>query len=436
VVTGYLLSLAVFIPVSGWAGNRFGTKRTFMFALAVFTAGSLLCATAWSIETLVLFRVVQGVGGGMLAPVSTTMLFHAFAPEERSRASAFLAVPASVAPASGPVLGGYLVEYQSWHWIFLINVPIGLLGLVAAGALLKEHREGPRTRLDVPGFVISAAGLASLLYALSQAGGRGFDDSRVVLFGLAGLALLAVFVAVELRVAQPLLDVRLYRNRLFVASNLVQVMAFAGFTGALFLLPILLQAERGLGPLESGLTTFPQAVGVLTFVPVVGRLYPIVGPRRLMLAGIVVSALTTLGFYWVELDTGLWWVRGLMFIRGWAFACMLIPLQTATFATIAPPRMGEASALFNVGRQVASSFGVALLATILTSRLAAQDAALGNPLTRDGAMLAFHDAFLAAALLTGAGIFAALLVSDREAAVTMRRRVTADEPEALQAPAH
>src|SRR3990170_6632042 len=162
VVTGYLLSLAVFIPVSGWLGDRFGTKRIFMTALFVFTTSSLLCGLAWDIESLIAFRILQGVGGGMLTPVGTAMLFRAFPPEERAKGAAILIIPMVVAPASGPVLGGYLVQYHDWRWIFFINVPVGILGFLFAGAFLREEKQHEAGRLDLPGFALAAAGLASL----------------------------------------------------------------------------------------------------------------------------------------------------------------------------------------------------------------------------------------------------------------------------------
>jgi EmrB/QacA subfamily drug resistance transporter len=421
VVTGYLLSLAVFIPVSGWAGDRFGTKRTFLFALSVFTLSSLLCALAWDIEWLIAFRVLQGVGGGMLTPVGTAMLFRAFPPAERAQAAALLAIPTAIAPATGPVLGGYLVEYQSWHWIFLINIPVGLAGMLVAGLFLREEKQDNPGRLDVPGFVLSSTGLAAVMYALAEAGSRGFDDTRVLGSGLPGLALLAVFCIVELRTEEPLIDVRLLGDKLFRAANTVQFAGFAGYAGALFLLPLLLQAEMGLTPLESGLTTFPQAIGVAMMVLPVNRLYRRVGPRRLVMIGTAGGALTTLAFLLVDLETSRWWIQLIMLARGWSFAFALVPMQAVAFATISSELTGRASAIFNAGRQVAASFGVALLGTVLTNRLTHHGATpLGNPFARDGALLAFHDAFLAASIVVGLAVIAALLISDRRAAHAMR----------------
>jgi EmrB/QacA subfamily drug resistance transporter len=421
VVTGYLLSLAVFIPVSGWAGDRFGTKRIFLIALFLFTSASLLCGLAWNIESLIAFRVLQGVGGGILTPVGTAMLFRAFPPEERAKGAAILMIPMVVAPASGPVLGGYLVEYHDWRWIFFINIPIGILGLVFAALYLKEERQANTGRLDVPGFMLAAAGLGAVMYALAQAGIHGFGDQQVLTVGALGLGILALFVYQELRAREPMIDMRLFRNRLFTTMNVAQIVGYSGMMGGLFLLPLLLQAEMGLSPFESGLTTFPQALGVVSMVQIAGRIYNTVGPRRMMMAGMLGSALTTLTFVLIDLETSQWWIRLIMLCRGWSFALVLIPIQTATYATIRTQEMGRASAIFNANRQVAASFGVALLATALSNRLGVHDAILGDPATRDAALTAFHEAFIVAAVLSLLGMFAAAFISDREATAMMRR---------------
>jgi len=436
VVTAYLLSLAVFIPVSGWAGDRFGTKRTFLFALTVFTLGSLLCVFAWNIHALIAFRVLQGVGGGMLTPVGTAMLFRAFPPAERAQAAALLAIPTVVAPASGPVLGGYLVEYQSWHWVFAINIPIGIAGLLVAGLFLREEKQANPGRVDIPGFVLAAAGLAILMYALAEAGTHGLDDPRVLSLGIGGVVILCIFAVAELRTDQPMVDIRLLRNKLFRAANAVQFTGFGGFAGALFLLPLLLQAEMGLSPLQSGLTTFPQAIGVAMMAQPAGRLYRRLGPRRMMMAGLTGAALTTVAFLLVDLETSQWWIRLIMFLRGCSFAPMMVSLQAATYATIRPQDTGRATAIFNAGQQVASSLGVAILATALSNRFIHYGAALGDPATRHGALLAFHDAFIPAVALTTLGIVvAAVLVDDKEAAGTMHpaaapATAVAEEPSA------
>ena len=421
IVTGYLLSLAVFIPVSGWVGDRFGTKRTFMFALVTFTLASILCSLSWSIESLIAFRVLQGIGGGMLTPVGTTMMFRAFPQNERARVSALIAIPTIVAPASGPIIGGYLVEYHSWQSIFLINVPIGLIALVVAGMFLKEHRELNAGRLDVPGFVFGAAGLASLIYALSQAGSRGFGNLVVSGFGILGLALLTIFVFAELRAARPMIDVRLFRYRLFSSGNGVLFFSSAAFGGVIFLLPLLLQAERGLSPLHSGLTTFPQAIGVMITATLSGKLYNTVGPRRLMITGMTLSAISTFAFILIGLNTTDLAVSGILLARGAAFGLALVPLQAATFAQITSEETGQASAAFNVIRQVASSFGVALVATVLTARLSAHNALMGDVATQSGAVLAFHDAFIVATVISAVAIGAAFFVSDKLAASTMTK---------------
>ena len=429
VVTAYLLALAVFIPMSGWVGDRFGTKRTFMAALAAFTLGSLLCALSQNIHELIAFRVIQGMGGGMLMPVGMAMVFRAFAPSERAAAGALVSIPTAVAPAAGPVLGGYLVEYQSWPWIFLINIPIGILAIVFAGLVLREERQPRPGRLDVPGFLLSSAGLAVLMYALAEGGTRGLDDPRVILMALAGLALLALFAVVEMRTEKPLLDLRLFRDPLFRAVSILWIPGQAAFVGALFLVPLLLQLEMGFSPLESGLATFPQAVGIAMIAPVMGRVYPHVGPRRLVMAGMVGLCLTTLSFLLIGLETGAWWIRLIMLLRGMSFGLVMVPAAAAAYVTIAPQDTGRATAIGSAIPQVGASFGVALMATVLSRRLITHGAVLVSPATRSGALMAFHDAFVVAAVLPVVAIFAALLISDRMALAAGRERERAPPPD-------
>jgi EmrB/QacA subfamily drug resistance transporter len=417
VVIGYLLSLAVWIPASGWIGDRFGTKRTFLVALALFTAASMLCGVATSLSQLVAFRVLQGVGGGMLTPVGTAMLFRAFPPEERARASRILIVPTVTAPALGPVVGGLLVDELSWRWIFFVNLPIGIAAFAFGALYLTEHREPSAGRFDVPGFVLSGAGLALVLYALSEGPASGWGSPEILLTGGAGVAALGALVRVELRASAPMLQLRLLGDRLFRATNLTSLFAYGAFIGMLFILPIYLQEARGLSALESGATTFPEAVGVLVSSQLVARLYPIVGPRRLMAGGLIGVATAMALLATIDLDTDLWLIRGLMFGAGFGMAYVFIPLQAATFARISPQDTGRASAIFNTQRQGAAALGVAILATVLTSQLDGGSAA--------GDVGAFRVVFVVDACLALVGVVVALVaIRDVDAAPSMRRAGT------------
>jgi EmrB/QacA subfamily drug resistance transporter len=434
VVTGYLLSLAIWIPASGWVGDRVGTKKTFLFAMAAFTLGSALCGLSTSIEELIVFRVLQGVGGGMMTPVGTAMLFRAFPPQERAKASVFLAIPAMIAPVVGPIFGGWLVDGPGWRWIFYINLPIGIAGFFFALTVLREHTEETAGSFDLPGFILSGGGLALLLFSLSQAPTRGWGSTEVVATGLAGILCFAAMVIIELRVANPMLDLRLFGDRMFRSSSMALFLAAAGLLGLLFLLPLYLQQLRGLSAFDAGLTTFPQAIGMGIFLQITSRLYPKIGPRRMMAFGLFVVMLSSAAFLWVDLNTSLWWIRGIMFLRGFGMSFALISVQAATFATISPASMGRASSLFSTNRQVASAVGVALLATVLIDRTAHHLSSVGVGAAANAASQAslsgFHDAFLAATILGGLGFLSAFLIRDEDAAETLhpeRRMATARE---------
>jgi EmrB/QacA subfamily drug resistance transporter len=327
IVLGYLLSLAVFIPASGWIGDRFGTRRVFLFALAMFTFASALCGQANSLSELVAFRVFQGVGGGMLVPVGTAMLFRAFPPIERAKASTVLIVPTVLAPALGPVLGGWLVTDVSWRWIFYVNLPVGAIAFAIGFLFLREEREGHAGRFDLPGFVLSGAGLALVLYALTQGPEKGWRAPQVLVTGVVGIVMFVLLVIVETRVPEPLLALRLFRERMFRNATVVLTLTYGSFIGVIFLMPLYLQNLRGFTPLESGLTTFPQALGVIVSSQIVGHLYHRVGPRRLIVFGMLGMAVATLPLAFIGLDTSLWEIRVIMFARG---ICMAFAFDATT----------------------------------------------------------------------------------------------------------
>lgn len=310
---------------------------------------------------------------------------------------------------------------MSWHWIFLVNVPIGITALVISGLYLRNEKQDAPGRFDPAGFVLGGAGLAAVVYALAEAGNNGFGDAQVIGFGIAGIALLAAFVVAELRSAHPMLDVRILANPLFRACNLAWIVTMFGGTSMIFLLTLELQAARGLSALESGLTTFVMAIGVMVIAQPASRIYNVVGPRRMILSGLTVCALTTLALAQTDLEVSLWWLRVLMIMRGLGFGFVLVPLQAATYAQVSGPQTGRATALYNATSQVASSLGVAAAASYLTARLTHYGAQLGNPAARDGALSAFQDAYILMGVISLIGVGVALLIRDRDAAATMRR---------------
>lgn len=428
VVVAYLVSLAVVMPASGWLGDRYGTKRILLLALALFTISSALCGLARSYEMLILFRVLQGAAGGALTPVGTAMLYRTFPPSQRVQVSRILMFATILAPALGPILGGLLVTKLSWRWVFYVNVPIGIVALLFGLIFLYEHKEATPGRFDLAGFLLAGSGLALLMYALSEGPSSGWSSINIFGSAIVGTLLLCLFVVVELRVPEPMIDLGLLHNRLFRITNLVSFFAYAGFLGVLFIAPLFLQEARGVTALVSGLTTFPEAIGVVLSTQLVARLYPRIGPRRLMAGGlagvsIMMALLTLMGG-----DTNLWVMRVFMFLIGAGMAYAFLPLRAAAFATISSTSTGRASAFYSAQTQLGAALGVAILGSVLsiigTTTLSATGSVEPN-------LFAYHAAFLAASVLTLIAACIALAVSDKDAAVTMRRKSSTVESDEM-----
>jgi EmrB/QacA subfamily drug resistance transporter len=419
VVVGYLVSLAIIIPTSGWLGDRFGTKRIFLSALALFTLASALCGLATSLPMLIGFRILQGLGGGALTPVGTAILYRTFPPAERVQVARVLNIPTVFAPATGPVLGGLLIDKLSWHWVFYVNVPIGIAAFLFGLLFLQEYRRESGGPFDLAGFALGGVGLALTMYALSEGPSYGWTSPGILVSGVLGLITMVAFIFVEVRSTHPMLNLRLLSNRSFRTCNLVSFFSFGGFLGLLYAASLFLQLARGVSALTSGLTTFPEAVGILISTQLVTRMYPMIGPRRLIAGGLTGVAIIMGLMSLIGHDTDLWLVRALMFLTGAGMAFAFVPVQAAAFATISTAETGHASALFNAQRQVGASLGVALLSTVISvvglTQLSASGAVVPN-------FTAYHAAFMAAALfaLTAASI--GLTIRDSDAAATMKRK--------------
>src|ERR1700761_7652370 len=425
----FLVSLAVFIPASGWLGDRFGGKKVLLTAIVVFTTASALCGLASSLGELVAFRILQGAGGGMLAPVGMAMLFRVFPPEERIRASAILTVPTTFAPALGPVLGGLLVTDLSWRWVFYVNVPIGIAAFTFGVLFLEESSQAQPGRFDLAGFVLSGLGLGLLMYGVSEGPDLGWHRPEVLATIAAGLVLLAAMTVVELRSPAPMVDLRLLGNRLFRAGNGVTILASVAFLGTLYAISLYYQNGRGLSALGSGLSTFPEAFGVMAGAQLASRvLYPRLGPRRPITIGLTGTAISIGLRALLGPQTSLWWARLLMLTLGLSMAQVFVPVQAASFATITPAATGRAASMFNAFRQLGGAIGVAVLTTVIVAVGPVHQVA-GHPVAN---LAAYRVAFLAAAAICLCGVAFSLRIHDADAASTRPRR---SQPEPGSGPA-
>lgn len=376
VVTIYLLALGVVVPASGWLGDRLGFKRLYLASLLLFVIGSGLCAISWSLPVLIGARVIQALGGGMIMPTTMSMVYRLIPRNKLGVASGFFGMSMLLAPAIGPTLGGYLVEYVDWRWIFTVNLPIGVAGLLLAATVLPEFRAKDAGPLDLWGFATSAGGLFTLLLALSEGSTWGWSSQGVTWLLFCSGLLLIGFVWIELSVPRPLLDLRVFRYGSFTASILFVVgLNIALFAGAFFL-PVYLQLVRNMGALQTGLILMPGALATGVMMPIAGRIYDRVGPIPSVAVGTVILSLGTYLLHNMSLTTDsaaiVWW----MVIRGLGMGMAMMPATTAGMSVIPPQLVGRASAINNIVMRVAGSFGIAVLTVLLDNGVIAHSAAL------------------------------------------------------------
>jgi EmrB/QacA subfamily drug resistance transporter len=372
VSSGYLLSLAVVIPLAGWATERFGSKRVWMISIAIFGVSSALCGIAWSASSLIFFRVLQGFGGGMIMPVGISLLAQTAGPQHMGRVMSVVGIPILLAPILGPVVGGAIVGGASWQWIFYVNVPIAVIALVLAARLLgADSGRADAGRLDWRGFLLLAPGLSGIVFGLSETETQG-GISHPLAFGpiVLGLALVSAFAVYSYRASRPVIDVRLFNSRSFSAATVTTFLLAAALFGSFLVLPLYYQVARGSSPLEAGLLMAPQGLGAALALPISGRLTDRIGAGPVVLVGTVVMTIGTVPFAFVGAHTPDSLLIAALVVRGIGLGSAMQPAIAGALAVLTSAQVPRATGALNAIQRTGGALGAALLAVVLEHQLA------------------------------------------------------------------
>jgi EmrB/QacA subfamily drug resistance transporter len=425
VPTIYLLAFASVIPASGWAAERFGTRRVWVTSLALFLAGSLACGLSRSVGELIAFRVLQGLGGGMILPVGQAVLARAAGPLRMGRVMSIVGVPLLLGPVAGPVIGGAIVQAASWRWIFFVNVPVGTVALVLAVLLLPAATGLRRAPLDLPGLVLLSGGIALLLYGLAETG-SGAGGAGALTAIAAGLALAAGFCVYALRARQPLIELRLFTRRGFAAAAAANLMVGTALFGVALLLPLYLEIVRGRTPLQTGLLLIPQGLGAALAMPAAGALTDRIGARPVVTGGLALALAGTAAYTQVTAGTAYWYLAGALLLNGAGLGATITPSMAAGFRAIDRPAIPAATAAISTIQRIAGSLGTVLLAVTLQHAITVRVPGYHGGIGQAAALAAAHPAralpalarafgstFWVALALTAASLAPALLLPGR-----------------------
>ncbi|HLK35691.1 MAG TPA: DHA2 family efflux MFS transporter permease subunit [Polyangiaceae bacterium] len=375
--TGYIIANVVVMPLTAFLGRLFGQKRVYMFCLALFLVGSILCGTSRSLTSLILYRALQGFGAGALQPTEQAILRQTFPPKEQGMAMALFAMAVMLGPAVGPTLGGWIVDNYSWPWIFFINVPVGVLGLVMVATFVHEDEEivarnrelaeKQRRSVDWWGIGLLVAGLCAFQYFVEEGQTNDWFESAEIsiIFGFA-MVMLAAFVVRELTCEVPAVDIRLFRDPVFLSGTLIGALMFALLMATMFLLPLFMQTLLGFTATDAGFALMPRVFVMMVATPIIGRIYNSVSPRVVIAAGVFFIAWGAFDMSHFTLETSQHDVIWAIMTQGVGFSCLFVPLSTVALASIPRHRMADATGLNSLFRQVGGSIGLAVGATLLT----------------------------------------------------------------------
>lgn len=422
VITGYLLAQAAVIPLAGWLSDRYNARRIFLVALVLFATGSALCAAATSAPLLVAFRVLQGLGGGMLQPVGMSILYRLSPPTRRGQVMGIFGISMMIGPALGPVLSGWLVQYADWRLIFLINVPIGLVALAFGSRVIPRlPAPGSVKSLDIVGAILAPLGFASLTYGISESTTAGWGGLPTIAGIGVGLVLLALFAARELTFPAPLLDLRIFKSRTFVLAIVTQGFAQTAMFGGLFLIPLFLQGGRGYGAFATGIVTLPQAIVPALFMPIGGRIFDRYGVRIPVISGLILITLSLWQFATLTTVVRSFDLLVPMALWGAGLGMMLMPLNTYLLNAAPIDLVSRVTSLVAAVMTVISSLAIASFATIFQSHLAGYLATVGPANLPTAIAHAFDDTFAAATVIGVVALGLAVLLPARAGAPTRDR---------------
>lgn len=367
-VTGFMLATGVTAPLAGYLGGRFSYKRLYLFALSGFTLFSLLCALAWDPSFLIVFRMLQGSCSGLIMSCTMTIIFQVVPGERRPFAVSLWSLSAMVAPAIGPTFSGWLLQYASWHWLFLINIPIGIIAIILTLMLIPYYRMNVPKSFDIPGFLTVVLGSLSLLIAFSEGNSWGWSSWRTLSLILVGIVLLVLFILQELKTDVPLLNLRVFRNRRFTAMlSIYSIVTVAMYVGT-YLTPLFLQTAQGATTLKTGLILLPSSVLLALLSPIVGKIYPKFGPVKLISVGILFIFIGLFMMSRLHLNVSHSFIMWAMVIRNLGIGFANVPSSTASMEEIPVEWSGHATSISNWVRNLLSSLAIAVFTSLLSSR--------------------------------------------------------------------
>ncbi|CAH2213549.1 DHA2 family efflux MFS transporter permease subunit [Tepidibacter aestuarii] len=369
ILTSYTLALGAIIPLTGFLGDIFGNKRVYIFALSMFTLGSLLCGFAWSNTSMIIFRIIQAVGGGMIMPIGMSIIYQTFPEKDRGLALGFWGIASMAAPTIGPTLGGYIIENLDWRLIFNINVPIGIIGVVLACILLKGSPIKKINNFDYLGFISSTLGIVSILYVLGEGSTIDWSDPKNAILMTIGILFLIFFVVNELTHENSLLELRILKIFEFSLSQAISCVLTFALMGGTYVIPLFLQNIRGYTPMETGMILFPSAIAVGVMMPLSGSIFDTVGAKPVVIPGIVLlGAASYLLVGRINLDSSANSIKFILTIRGIGLGLAMMPISTAGMNAVPKQLIGKASALSNTIRQISGALSVTIMTTLIQNR--------------------------------------------------------------------